>query len=466
VTNDSSVAAGFWQRLSRDLLLDRSVLLAVGARVWQFLAGGVSLVIVARYFSPEVQGFYYAFVQILAIQTFFDLGLTGVLIYVASHEWGANDKATAETARKRLGELILRSRRWYLLCSTGFAVIAAGVGFAFFQDADTGEIAWLAPWLMAVVATSGSLWLSPSLGILEGCGFVTEVNAARFVQAMLGNLVVWAVIIGGGDLWAVVASTSVRLAVEVYLVAVRFRPFFADAVAAGRQGPPSLSWGEELLPLQWRIAAQSVAAYIVMQAYTPIVFKFHGPVLGGQMGMTWSALSTLQLVALAWLQTRVPQIGRSIAQRQFDSALKLFWSVVRLALGVYVVGGIVFLGLVTLLDIYVPWLSERLLGLREIFLFEVALGVTLLVSVLGVYVRAHKIDPFLRIGLINAAITGALVWWLAATVGPAGAALAHIVTTLVIMLPVVVVIFRRTVARDRALESAADSIMDAAGRHP
>ena len=62
--------------------------------------------------------------------------------------------------------------------------------------------------------------------------------------------------------------------------------------------------------------------------------------------------------------------------------------------------------------------------------------------------QGHTIDPFLWVGLFNAAVTGALVWYFAKTVGPRGAALAHIGVTLAIMLPATVYIYR-TVARGR-----------------
>lgn len=62
------------------LSFDRAILFAVGARLWQFLAGIVSLWIIARRFSIDLQAYYYLFIDLLAVQTFFDLGLTGVLM--------------------------------------------------------------------------------------------------------------------------------------------------------------------------------------------------------------------------------------------------------------------------------------------------------------------------------------------------------------------------------------------------
>jgi hypothetical protein len=440
----------WWVSFARDVLqLDRSVIWAIAARAWQFLAGGVSLWVVARFFSPELQGYYYAFINLLAIQTFFDLGLTGVLIYVASHEWSAARQADtneAQLARRRLGELLRRSRRWYLLCTVGFCISAAGFGSWFFSGSESDVIRWRLPWMCAVICSGLSLWFSPSIVILEGCNFVAEVNAVRLFQGVLGNLVVWGLIAGGGELWAVVGSAAVRLLGDSSLVWGRFRRFCAEMMAAAADdNETALSWKDEVLPLQWRIALQSLAAYFLWQAYTPIIFKYHGPELGGRMGMTLNAISTIQMVALAWIQTRVPAIGRLLSLREFGASRALFRRVFVLCLAVYAVGGGALLLLAMALRQWWPTLAGRLLDPGQILLFEGAMGLNLLISGLGTYVRAHKTDPFLRIGLLNAIITGGLVWYFGARFGPLGAGTAHLAVTTAIMLPATWLIYQRTI---------------------
>lgn len=425
--------------------IDRAILFAVGARVWQFLAGVVSFWIIARYFSVELQLYYYNFVELLAVQTFFDLGLTGVLTYVASHEWAAarNDDGPGETARQRLGELLTRSRRWYGLCAVGFIVLALALGGWFFPKLNEPAVRWQSAWVAAVVLSAGSLWLSPSIVILEGCNLVAEVNALRLIQTVVGNIVVWTVILSGGGLWAVAASAAVRLAAEAYLVGIAQRPFLERLSAAAGSGPSAFSWSAELLPLQWKIGVQAVAAYFMWKAYTPIVSVFHGTQLGAQMGMTLTAIATIQMVALAWIQTRVPRIGALLAAARHNEARGLFRWMFLSCMGVYVAASAAFLALVLVLQVWQPALAERVLDPLNILLFEIAMGLTLLVSALATFVRVHKIDPFLWVGLFNAAVTGGLVWYFSKTVGPRGAALAHIGVTLVIMLPATVFIFRR-----------------------
>jgi len=434
----------------RALPIDRAIFFAVGARSWQFLAGIVSLWIIARYFSKDLQGYYYNFIELLAIQTFFDLGLTGVLTYVASHEWSAarNEDAAGTLARQRLGELLIRSRRWYAWCAAGFIVLALALGWWFFPKLGVTTIHWQSAWIAAVILSAGSLWLAPSIVILEGSNYVAEVNALRLVQAITGNLAVWSTIWAGGGLWAAVASAGVRLVAEAYLVGVAHRPFLNQLTRAASSGPSAFSWSAELLPLQWKIGVQAVAAYFLWKAYTPIVTLYYGLELGGRMGMTMQAISTIQLVALAWIQTRVPRIGAMLARTDYDAARRLFRGMFASCMTVYAAGSAAFLALILILQAWKPALAERVLGPRDVALFEIGLGLTLLISALGTYVRAHKIDPFLWIGLFNAAVTGACVWYFGKTFGPRGAALAHIAVTLAIMLPATIYIYRNVTRRD------------------
>lgn len=434
--------------LTERLMIDRSVVLAVLLRGWQLMAGVISLWVIGRFFRPEVQGFFYTFSSLLSIQLFFDLGLTGVLTFVASHEWAAASDEThpgSLRACRRLSELVARSRRWYGLCSALFGMIAAGVGLWFFSGTQAEGITWKLPWLAAVAMASLSLWCSPAIGILEGCNFIATVNAYRLVQALLGNLVVWTVIILGGDLWAVVASAGVRLGMELWLIGHRFSGFWSKLhVVEERPLPSALSWKEEILPLQWRIAVQSIAGWIALQGYTPIIFKYHGPVLGGQMGMTWTALTTIQMAAIAWTQTRIPEIGRLISENRLEESRRFLKRLLGASMGVYMAAVAAFLLLIVYLQRFWPALAERVLDPLTVLVFSFGLGLHIVAYGLGVYVRAHKIDPFLGIGVFTSLLLGLLVWWLGATIGPMGAALAQVGVTGFFSLPAYILIYRKT----------------------
>ena len=100
--------------------LTSDVIYTVLLRGWQFLAGGLTLIFIIHALSPEEQGLYYIFYSILAIQIFFDLGLTTVLVQFASYEkskmkWIKNKLSGDSVAKSRLSSLFRFSIKWYFL---------------------------------------------------------------------------------------------------------------------------------------------------------------------------------------------------------------------------------------------------------------------------------------------------------------------------------------------------------------
>jgi hypothetical protein len=62
--------------------VDRSVVLSIVACGWQFLAAPVTLLLIARFMSPTMQGFYYTFASLLALQSFVELGFSSVIVNI------------------------------------------------------------------------------------------------------------------------------------------------------------------------------------------------------------------------------------------------------------------------------------------------------------------------------------------------------------------------------------------------
>jgi hypothetical protein len=73
--------------LVRQLGLNPAVVLSVFLKFWQAGAGLLGLVLVGLHFAPDVQGFYYTFASLVALQSFVELGLYIVISNAASHEW-------------------------------------------------------------------------------------------------------------------------------------------------------------------------------------------------------------------------------------------------------------------------------------------------------------------------------------------------------------------------------------------
>lgn len=445
------------RRLIQKLGIDRAIGFAVLARFWQLLTGPVTQLLIVFCLTEVEQGYYYAFMNLLAMQIFVELGLHVVLINVASHEWSGlslEDGRLTGDAR-RLARLVSLGRtavRWYAIASVLFVAGVALAGWLFFRGLTdenglplTG-IAWLAPWCTLVVLTGLQLCLLPLTALLEGCDQLRTVNRVRFWQAVAGSLCVWLAMGCGLGLWALCASAAVRLLGEAWLVFGRFRHFFTPF-----RHPPEqdgIDWWQEILPLQWRMAVQGSLLWFANHLALLVVLKFHGPQAAGQYGMMSTILVALQAASLSWIETRRPVFGQLIAQSDWQQLDDTFFRMSRISIGLLAAGaaaltlGVWVAGLL-------PWwfferISSRLPGVLPTLLLSLAMVIMQLAQCTNIYVRAHKRDPFLLAAVVSNISIALLVFLLGREFAATGVALGYLIGVSVIQVPWWVAIWYRT----------------------
>src|SRR5574344_1686117 len=66
--------------------LDKSIAYTSTARIIQASGGVITALFIAKYLTKVEQGFYFTFGSILAIQTFFELGMNGIITQYVAHE--------------------------------------------------------------------------------------------------------------------------------------------------------------------------------------------------------------------------------------------------------------------------------------------------------------------------------------------------------------------------------------------
>ena len=74
------------RRLGQKIGIDKSIAYASTTRVIQAAGGIITALFIARFLTGVEQGFYYTFSSILAIQTFFELGMNGIITQYVAHE--------------------------------------------------------------------------------------------------------------------------------------------------------------------------------------------------------------------------------------------------------------------------------------------------------------------------------------------------------------------------------------------
>lgn len=455
------------------LAINRAVVFGLASRLWQLLAGPVTAVLVTSLFSDELQGYYYTFAGLLAFQAFVELGLHAIVIYFVSHEWSRLhlDKTGNITGDpKALARLVSFGRQlfyWYGGAAAAFALIGSPAGLVFFWPGEAG-FSWIPQWLMLVAITSISLWLIPFLSILEGCNQVETVNRFRFWVVIAGNAAVWISILTGAELWTIVASAAVRVVGELLLLFVVYRQFFHTFLKPC--GHSNFSWKKEVWPMQWRSAVQSVTGYFGLAFVTPVIFRYHGASLAGQMGLTWSLLVVVQGIGQAWIQPRVPTIGMLISKRDFTELNQVFRQSLVVSTGIVALGIFAFAGFVWGAtawenEIAKTWLPHSIgniiTNLREgvidpisILIFGSGIVCSHIATCIGIYVRAHRHDPLVILSTFSSGLLGLLIYFLGRYFSVQGAAIAYCSVYMLIAIPGHVVVLQRVVKELHHSETA------------
>ncbi len=451
-------------RLARRAGIDRAVAFAVMARLWQLFTGPITQLLIILRFTPSTQDYYYAFNNMLGMQVFVELGLHVVLINLASREWArlslVDGKITGDSfSLNRLLTLGRMMVKWYLSVAVIFAIVLTVVGKLYFSNIDQRRLAevasaetvrWMVPWLCLVLLNGLQLSLLPMTAILEGCHQLGPINRVRLWQGVLGTFVVWALVSSGLGLWALVGSAAVRVLGEMYLVFVRFHLFFS-AFRGSRSSRAVLNWREEVLPLQWRMAAQGAVAWGANQMPVLVILHFH-PSSGeaGRFGMTWTTLSAFQSACMALVETRRPLFGSLIARGEHAELDESFARFTKLAMLFMALTVTLFSGFIWLIGTRTEWLpvriSQHLLPVIPTALLSLAFIAYQFVMCIGIYVRAHRRDPFLVASVVSCLFLAAAEFWLGRNYGATGVSVAYVTGVTLVLTPFysrIYVAFRR-----------------------
>lgn len=398
--------------------IDRSVTYTVVGRGCAIVTGLGTLALISRLLTPTEQGVYYTFASVLALQIFFELGLSFVLLQCASHErselqWKDGILAGNPTSKARLHSLLRFAIGWYGIAAALMVLIVLPAGVAFFSRSKDLPLHWRISWSFLVLGTALNLAISPIFAILEGCGLVAEVALMRIGQSVGGNLLFWIALWRG---WGLISVPIVAIASFVYglswLLILRgpfLQQWFNEKRASAKS---SFNWRTEIWPFQWRIALSWLSGYFIFQLFTPVLFAFHGPVVAGQMGMSIQITSALFSVAMAWLTTKAPIFGVLIARKQYVDLDRTFFASFVQSFSVILMGGVVVWFAVLCLNLTNNPLSNRVLGPIPFGLLLATSAINHIVNSEAIYLRAHKQEPFLRPSVLNGILIGSSTYFL------------------------------------------------------
>lgn len=420
------------KRLAALLGLEAGVVPSILQRVWLLGSAPITLLLLADHFTPAMQGYHYLFMSLLALQTFVELGFYLVIINIASHEWASlsldpHGAPVGEArALSRLGSLKRLIVRWYSAAAALFVIGAGSIGHWFLTTSSPSgtEVAWAGPWSTLVLLTAGLLVTLPLMSLVEGCNQISSVNRFRLGQSVAATLALWGGLAGGLGLWSASLQAGVRLVMEITFLATSHHGLLAGL----RPGSPehAVDWWREVWPMQWRLALSGISNYFAVSLFSPVMFRYHGPEVAGRMGMTWSLVVVLQGLGTAWLQPRAPSFGIWLASGQHERLRREWTRVLGISLSAVAVAGALLCLLIAGLDQFRPDLARRVLPLGPVIALVLAMLVSHVSQAQSAFLRAHKQEPGMAVGVTTSLVIGAGVWYFGREHGPAGAAVTYL----------------------------------------
>jgi hypothetical protein len=442
-------------KILRGFGLNRAISYGVFTRVWSLFAGPVTMLMIASRLSRDQQGYYYTIGSLLALQLFFELGLMTVISQFASHEfvnlsWGRRGVIEGDpVARERFCDLLCKAARWFAVAALLLIIVLIPAGLLFLgnrQDAAI-DFSWRLPWILAVVGTAANLFTVPFFSVIMGSGDVVTVNHREMVGAVVSSILCWVVLGVDGGLFSVFAVTcgsvfiswSYLLRQKPALLAMTWKRMFHGGEERDRSA--TISWWGEVWPMQWKIALTWIAGYFVFQLFTPVLFRYHGPVVAGQMGMTLSAANALLGVSLSWINTRSPELGKCAATGNWVGLDGLFRRVLIQSTAVSLFGAIAGWAVIRFLQEYFL-IGQRFIPASHAALLFAAISMNVVMAAFGAYLRAHKQEPFLPLSLTLGVVQGGATWFLGMKYSTLGVSAGFFVIHLFVALPVAYRIWR------------------------
>jgi O-antigen/teichoic acid export membrane protein len=178
--------------------------------------------------------------------------------------------------------------------------------------------------------------------------------------------------------------------------------------------------------MQWRLGVSALVTYFLNSLYNPVMFRYHGAEVAGQMGMTLQMLTGLSVIAMSWITTKVPSFGALIAMKRYTELDEVWRRVSLISLGIILGGAVVFLLAVCVIKGTGIALSRRILDPLPTGVFLAATIIAQFVQCLVAYLRAHRREPIMLASVSICLGTGSLVWLLGSRWGPTGAAIGNL----------------------------------------
>lgn len=355
------------------------------------------------------QGYWYTFTSLAALTTFADLGLTTIISQFAAHETAL---LTYDAEKKiylgdnaALSSLYQTMKRWFTKAMLVITPIIFIIGCVT-MGKDSQFVRYIIPWLIYVVFNSVNFYIQANLAFFEGCNQIGRAQRIKCIDAIVVNIFAIVLLMMGVGVYALGCSMALACLIDFMLYKRVFKKLLnqLEKVSAA-----NIKWIEEIMPLLKRYAIGWISNYITFQLYNPLTFRMFGAETAGQVGYTITIISSIYSMANVWMYVVTPALNVQAEQKDWRGMDKTLKSNLPLAAGTFAFGMIMFCIMLNI-PIVNSLIGKRILPIRQVVVLGSAYFFQVFVNAIALYLRAHKEEPLMYVGIISA------IWSISATI--------------------------------------------------
>ena len=408
-------------------------------QIMRLATGPVTMILMLWYLTPEMQGYSYAFGSVLAVSIFLELGFSQNILQFASHEFSKLNLTPErrlqgdEVAMSRLTSLARLSFKYYAIAALLFFIGTSVGGAWFFRTSQNVGVAWQLPWLLACIASSGSLVMNPCWALLEGCNQIAEIERFRCWASSITFGLTVVTYISGFGLFVGPAVALMGLGISCLYLFWHWRGFFKNFLCKPRHGV--ISWRHEIWPFQWRIGVSWMSGYLLFSIVIPIIFRQVGPVAAGKYGFTMALVNAVAGASGSWSRTKLPKYGMLVAREDWVSLRTLWRRATAHSLLFAALGSVAMITIVTVMGPFFPQLEHRYAGALIATLLSACMVLQNFVNSCAYILRAFKKEPYMWLSVTGAILNAVLIWFSTRQWGITGSAVGFMLCNLIILYP-------------------------------
>ncbi len=391
--------------------IDKAIFFTILGVVWSAISGVLGIYFIVNFLTLSEQGYWYTFQSLGALAIFAELGFFTIITQYISHEYAhlreKNGKLCGDVEKiERTISLVKFSFKFYLAI-TGIAfILISSIGIIFLINT-AAETFILIAWIF--YSFTGSLLLIVSLfrSILRGFNKVAIAQKISLVAGFANSIAIWVSLYMNLSLWALAIGGFVNVILSLFL-------FFSSSMSLWNQlfrtkVSKNYNWFKETFSLQWRYAISWASGYFIFQFIVPVCMFYMGADVTGKLGLSLVIVRTIQRMANSWGITKIPQLNILVSQKNRKTLDHTFNTIQKQSLLVYFAGSAFLILILIFIFPAINW-SARVLPISEIIIILIAEGIYLIITNWTYYLRSHKQEPYLKISVLSALLTGISVW--------------------------------------------------------